>query len=183
MNPLPEIVELKGRAPRIEDWAEFFELIALNTNMTEACRIMGLHRGTVLTRIENSDDLTRQYLVARARRADELAEKVILAADAVIGGTLDPKRASVANDAYRWAASQMNPNAWGQSNSKVELTGKGGKDLVQQVVIFQLPDNDRALGATKVQPMLNISPGSEMDALTAESGAEVIEQAPSEESV
>lgn len=141
------IVPLKKplRAPRAEDWQPIFNMIAADTSLTEICEELGLHKPTVMTRMHGDPELERQYLLARAFRADALAEKAIQIAHDVLDGTVDAKNARVAGPIFQWAASQLNPRAWGQSLVRNEITGKDGEALQpgQNVVIFQLPDNGR----------------------------------------
>lgn len=141
------IVPLKKalRAPRVEDWQPIFNMIAEDRSLTEICEELGLHKQTVMTRMHGDEDLERQYLLARAYRADALAEKAIAIAEDVLSGAVDAKNARVAAPIYQWAAAQLNPKAWGQTTVRTELTGKDGKELQpgQNVVIFQLPDNGR----------------------------------------
>lgn len=142
------IVPLKKplRAPRAEDWQPIFNMIAADQSLKEICEDLGLHRPTVMTRMHSDPELERQYLLARAFRADTLAEKAIKIAEDVLSGEVDAKNARVAAPIYQWAAAQLNPKAWGQSTIRTEITGKDGKELApgQNVVIFQLPDNGRS---------------------------------------
>ena len=133
------------RAPRAEDWQPIFNLIAENHSMVSVCEEMQLHKATVEYRIAEDEDLTRLYMLARARRADALAEKAIETAQDVLDGTVEVARARVALPVFQWAAAQLDPKKWGQSTTKTEITGKDGRELQagQNVVIFQLPDNDR----------------------------------------
>lgn len=146
LTPL-SIVPLKPvlRAPRAEDWPAIFTGISENRPLKDLCEELGLHRPTVDTRISSDDELSRQWMLARAQRADRLAEKALETADGVLDGTIEPGRAKVALPIYQWAAAQLNPKSWGQSTIKTEVTGKDGAALApgQNVVIFQLPDNGR----------------------------------------
>lgn len=140
-------LETKYRPPRVEDWPKLFELIAEDHSLTVACKMMGLHRHTVEYRIADDAKLSREFMLARASRADALADKAIdIANDILTGGLLcDPKDAKIAASIYQWAAAQMAPKSWGQATTRTELTGKDGKDLQlgNNVVIFQLPTNER----------------------------------------
>ena len=133
------------RAPRAEDWQPIFNMIATNHDLTTICAEMGLHKPTVMTRMHSDDELERQYLLARAFRADALAEKAIATAEGVLDGSIEASKARVALPVFQWAASQLNPKKWGQSLVRTEITGKDGEALQpgQNIVIFQLPDNGR----------------------------------------
>lgn len=141
------IVALKKsvRAPRAEDWQPIFNMIASDKSLKDICEELGLHKPTVMTRMHGDEELERQYLLARAFRADALAEKAIAIAEGVMDGSVEAKNARVAAPIYQWAAAQLNPRAWGQSLHRTEITGKDGAELQpgQNVVIFQLPDNGR----------------------------------------
>lgn len=139
------VITPKARAPRVEDWPIIFSLLAESTSLSVICDEMGLHKPTVITRISESDLLTRDFTIAQSLRADRMAERAIAAADGVLEGTVDPKLAKVAMPIYQWAAAQLDPSKWGRSLTKTEISGPGGKDLQMgnNVVIFQLPNNDR----------------------------------------
>jgi hypothetical protein len=142
-----KIVEIKPRlrAPRIEDWPVIFTLISENAALGTICEEMGLHKATVVNPISESDELTRDFTVAQAMRAEKLAERAIVCADGVLEGTVDPKLAKVAMPIYQWAAAQLDPSRWGRSTTRTEITGLGGKDLQlgNNVVVFNLPENTR----------------------------------------
>lgn len=147
---VPKTVPLnpKTRAPRVEEWPTFFELIAEGESFVGACKMMGLHRHTVEYRIADDERLIREYMMARASRADTLAEKAIALAERLCpSGDEAVKAADVktAADIFFKAAGQLDPKNWGQASTKTELVGKDGKDLElgNNVIIFQLPANSR----------------------------------------
>lgn len=130
------------RAPRVEDWDPFFERLANGGKFKVICEQLGLHPATVKNRIAGDEHLQRQLAVAQAIKADDYAEKSIAIADGVVDGLIDTARGRVGIQAYQWAAAQLDPQSWGKS--RVEVTGKDGKDLqMNNVIVFKLPDNNR----------------------------------------
>jgi hypothetical protein len=148
---------VRHRPPTVEDFPILFRMVAANIPLTEACRKLDIHYYTVQSRLASDKDLANEYMLAKSYRADALAEEAIeIAREVLKGGELkdldgnliggvSAKAGKVAIETYQWAAAQLAPKAWGQSNTKTELTGKDGKDLNagNSVIIFMLPDNGR----------------------------------------
>ena len=143
---MPNVIPInkKPRAPRIEDWAIIFSLIAENASLKVICEEMNLHAPTVITRISESNELTRDYNIALGLRAEVMAEKVIALADSVVDGDTEASVLKAVAPIYQWAAAQMDPQKWAKA-TKTEITGANGKDLQlgNNVIVFQLPDNSR----------------------------------------
>lgn len=139
----------RHRPPRVEDFPILFRMVAANISLSEACRRLAIHYYTVQSRLSSDPKLAEEYMLARAYRADLLAERVIETAEEVLVGAalptggLDYRAAKVGMEGLQWAAAQLGPKGWGQATLKAEVTGKGGAAIGNQVVIFMLPDNGR----------------------------------------
>lgn len=156
-KPAPGQPALTARHPRIEDFPVIFDLIRTNAiSLRSACARLGIHEPSVSQACNDDQSpggLGDQYARAREARGDQLGERVILTADAILNPNPDPTKrisenaARIAIDAYKWAAARMDHKRWGDRVSQ-EISGPGGKELPPPIApgvvyIFGLPDNGR----------------------------------------
>ena len=80
-----------------------------------------------------------QYAHAHEESAHEDADKIADLAEELRNGDIEPAAARVIQDGLKWTASKKKPKKYGE---KIDVTS-GGKEVVQQVAIFKLPDNGR----------------------------------------
>lgn len=79
------------------------------------------------------------YTQAREDSADLDAEKIEQIVEDVRNDKLRPDQARVMGDLLKWTAGRKKPKKYGD---KLDVT-TGGKELTQQVAVFQMPDNNR----------------------------------------
>ena len=84
-------------------------------------------------------DFRNNYTQAREDSADLDVEKMEKVVEEVRTGTLDPQQARVIADIHKWTAGRKKPKKYGD---KIDHT-TNGKDITQQVTVFQMPDNGR----------------------------------------
>jgi hypothetical protein len=134
----------KPRAPRIEDFVVIWDLIAEGNTLQGACKQLNVHFPTVKNRIAANPDYVSSLAVANSVRADHYAGRAIDIAESLMDpeSEVKPANAKAALPVFQWAAAQLDPQSWGKS--RVEVTGKDGKDLPGvNVVVFELPQNGR----------------------------------------
>lgn len=95
---------------------------------------------------------SNQYAHVREDVADDYFEQILEIGRKVKNKEIEPANGRVAIDALKWAASRMKPKKYGD---KLDLT-TGGKELTQQVTIYELPNNGRDDNATKTQNIVGL---------------------------
>lgn len=93
---------------------EILNQVALGHSLAKTCKKLGVKRPTVMRwfaqDIAGSAD---RYARAREFQADSHADMIIDACKDVLAGELPPDQARVAIDGYKWAASKLKPNTYG----------------------------------------------------------------------
>ncbi len=84
-------------------------------------------------------EFSNNYIQAREDSADVDAEEIEQIVKDVRNDKLRPDQARVMGDLLKWTAGRKKPKKYGD---KLDLT-TAGKELTQQVTVFQLPSNGR----------------------------------------
>jgi len=84
-------------------------------------------------------EFSNNYAQAREDSADVDADKIERVVDLLEDGTIEPAQGRAMMDGLKWIAARKKPKKYGD---KLDLT-TGGKELTQQVTIYELPDNGR----------------------------------------
>ena len=84
-------------------------------------------------------EFRNNYIQAREDSADVDADKIEKIVEDVRNEKLRPDQARVMGDLLKWTAGKKKPKKYGD---KLDLT-TAGKELTQQVTVFQLPTNGR----------------------------------------
>ena len=135
---------MRQRAPRVEDMQTIFDRLFEGEELQKVCEDLQVHYPTVITRISSDPHYRAQLAVSDSIKASKLATQAIEAAQDLLSEEPKHKASDVkaASAILTWAAGQLDPEKWGKS--RVEVTGKDGKDLNQtNVVVFELPKNGR----------------------------------------
>lgn len=80
---------------------------------------------TVWRWLDEIPEFRERYAKAKQESADALAEDIQRIADATLRNEYDPRAAKVAMDGYKWVASKLKPQKYGD---KLDMT-TNGKDL------------------------------------------------------
>ncbi len=87
--------------------------------------------------LRKDESLCSQYEISKMDRADTYADEITDIADT----EEDPARARVRIDARKWISSKLHPRNYGDKMA-LEHTGKNGKDLKMNAVIFDSRINE-----------------------------------------
>lgn len=134
----------RRRAPRVEDFPLLWDKIEAGKSLADACAELDIHYATTRHRITANPDYVNEFAVANSLRAESYAMRAIEIAEDLMSPDCEIKvnNAKAAMPVFQWAAAQLDPQSWGKS--RVEVTGKDGKDLATtNVVVFELPKNGR----------------------------------------
>ena len=85
------------------------------------CKKFGLN-ATETSKALQMGEWPQRYTHARARRGDEIFEKMQSIVNRTISGEVDPAAARVAVDAYKWSSAKMAPKDYGD---RVDVTSDG----------------------------------------------------------
>lgn len=86
-------------------------------------------------------ELFNLYINSIQDKSESVLQNIQDIQDAVKNGTLDEKRGRLLIYTEQWKAAKFYPKMFG-THSSIDVT-TDGKELTQQVTIFQLPDNNR----------------------------------------
>lgn len=86
-------------------------------------------------------EFDNNYTRARVEGADLDSDRIEELNNELRRGEITPHQARVMLDALKWSAGRKNSKKYGEKSS-LDVTSDG-KEITQQVVQFQLPDNNR----------------------------------------
>ncbi|MGB0896935.1 MAG: hypothetical protein ACPGRW_06410 [Flavobacteriaceae bacterium] len=87
-------------------------------------------------------ELSDMYYKSIRDKSEHCIDKIYVLMDKIENKEIDYRSARVLIDTQKWLASKFYPKMYGV-NSSLDITSQG-KELQQQVTVFQLPDNNRA---------------------------------------
>jgi len=97
-------------------------------------------------------NFSNNYAQAREDSADVDADKIERVVDLIEDKTVDPAQGRAMMDGLKWIAARKKPKKYGD---RLDLT-TGGKELTQQVTIYELPNNNRDNNSTVVRSIIGV---------------------------
>lgn len=92
-------------------------------------------------------ELLNLYISANQDKTETIIEKIIELERKVEAGDVDAKTGRLLIDTLKWKAGKFYPKMYG-TKASLDIT-TDGKEITQQVTVFQLPDNGRGEVAEK----------------------------------
>lgn len=137
---------MKGRS-KISDatMQDVMDRVASGESLKGVCRDKGICHMSVYRRTVNDERWREEYLSARAAQADAHADEIMDCARKVMRGELGAAEGRVAIDAYKWTASKLKPQSYGD---RMEYNIKGEVNLVSILEKFD------AIDVTPEKPLL-----------------------------
>lgn len=97
-------------------------------------------------------ELLNLYITAIQDKSESILERIYEIEEQVESGKLDEKKGRLLIYTAQWKAGKFYPKMFG-TNAAIDITSLG-KEITQQVSVFQIPDNDRGEVAQKEDPNL-----------------------------
>lgn len=156
-------------APRLriagpEDYAAVFASVADGKSLRQACKGVGLNRGSLWRAIQADEALRSQYARAREWQGEAHQERITEVAQELEAG-VPPERVQAlrtALDARKWAASKLAPALYGDTPPRGETTVNIGE--LHLAALRELGQRDRlALPAARVAEDADTDGGRDAD--------------------
>lgn len=95
------------------DLDELLDHVASGKAVAKACEATNTSTRSFWRRIRNNQDEWDQYTKAKVCAGDVMADKMLAVVEDMLSGGTDTRAAQVAIDTYKWQASKLRPEQYG----------------------------------------------------------------------